>query len=229
MAKGGQITADKPANYYTETDFSAQLTAALATKPDFLLIGGPSPTTALVIEQARGLGYKGGFVLIDQAKMDYIAHVLKGTKLMGNTIGVAAVAQSPTPAAANFNKKYTSEYKHMLTWEVVLNYCAMNALARAMVAAGTVKDPVAIRAALPKAFPLRGSEFPSEFYGITPAGRMEVPGSVQTIGTAGKYSPVRLVAWWLKTRGDFNKTIQQAQIAAQQPVVWMFDKFEKDQ
>ncbi|MBA4394891.1 MAG: ethanolamine utilization protein EutJ, partial [Desulfobacca sp.] len=38
--KGGTITADKPANYYTETDFSAPLTAALATKPDVLLIGG---------------------------------------------------------------------------------------------------------------------------------------------------------------------------------------------
>ena len=53
QAKGGEITADKPANYYTETDFSAQLTAALATKPDVLVIGGPSAPTALVIEQAR--------------------------------------------------------------------------------------------------------------------------------------------------------------------------------
>ena len=32
--KGGTVTTDKPANYYTETDFSAPLTAALATKPD---------------------------------------------------------------------------------------------------------------------------------------------------------------------------------------------------
>ncbi|MGB6067158.1 MAG: ABC transporter substrate-binding protein [Desulfomonilaceae bacterium] len=227
QSKGGTITADKPANYYAETDFSAPLTAALATKPDFLLIGGPSATTALVIEQARGLGYKGGFVLIDQAKMDYIAHILKGTKLMTQTIGVGAVAQSPTPAAADFNKKYTKDYKRMLTWEVALNYCAMHALARAMAAAGTVTDPVAIRAALPKAFPLEGSKFPSEYFGITPGGRMEVPGSVQTIGPAGKYSPVRLVAWWLKNRTDFNKTIQQAQNVG--VVMWMFDKFDKEQ
>ena len=62
LKKGGEITVDKPANYYGETDFSAPLTAALATKPDVMLIGGPSATTALVIEQARGLGYKGGFI-----------------------------------------------------------------------------------------------------------------------------------------------------------------------
>src|SRR5512145_519235 len=51
--KGGVVTADKPANYYMETDFSAQLAAVLATKPDFMLVGGPSGATALVVEQAR--------------------------------------------------------------------------------------------------------------------------------------------------------------------------------
>jgi branched-chain amino acid transport system substrate-binding protein len=106
------------------------LTSAIATKPDVLLIGGPSGTTALVIEQARGLGYKGGFILIDQAKMDYIANILKGTQLMGNTIGVASVAMSPTAAAPAFDKKYVAEYKRMQTWEVALNYDAMQALAR---------------------------------------------------------------------------------------------------
>jgi len=60
--RGGVITADKPANYYTETDFSSPLAAAIATKPDVMLIGGPSATTALVIEQARSMGFKGWFL-----------------------------------------------------------------------------------------------------------------------------------------------------------------------
>src|SRR5208337_684418 len=34
--KGGKVTADSPANYYKDTDFSAPLTAILATKPDAL-------------------------------------------------------------------------------------------------------------------------------------------------------------------------------------------------
>ncbi|MBI4963178.1 MAG: ABC transporter substrate-binding protein [Desulfomonile tiedjei] len=227
QAKGGQITEDKPANYYTETDFSAQLTAAVATKPDAMLIGGPSGTTALVIEQARGLGYKGGFILIDQAKMDYIANILKGTQLMGNTIGVAAVAMSPTAAAPAFDKKYVKDYKRMQTWEVALNYDAMHALARAMAAAGTVKDPVAIRAAFPKAFPLSGDKYPVEYSGITPGGRMEVAGSVQTIDEAGKYGPVQMCAWWLKTQEEFNKFKSEA--APVGNATWEFYKFEKEE
>lgn len=227
QAKGGQITEDKPANYYTETDFSAQLTAALATKPDVLLIGGPSGTTALVIEQARGLGYKGGFILIDQAKMDYIANILKGTQLMGDTIGVASVAMSPTAAAPAFDKKYVGEHKRMQTWEVALNYDAMHALARAMVAAGTVTDPAAIRAAFPKSFPLGGDKFPVEYFSVTPGGRMACAGSVQTIDKAGKYGPIQMCAWWLKTEDEFNKFKGQASPIGN--ATWEFMKFEKEE
>ena len=199
--KGGTITADKPANYYTETDFSAQLTAALATKPDVLLIGGPSAPTALVIEQARGLGYKGGFILIDQAKMDYIAHILKSTKLMENVIGVAAVANIPSAAATSFDKKYTEIYKRMNTWEAALNYTAMFALAKAMIAAGTTEDVPAIRAAFPKAFPLLGDLYPTEFFGISDAGRLHLVAAVQMIKD-GKYTNPDLYVWWLKNEKD---------------------------
>ncbi|MFZ5634878.1 MAG: ABC transporter substrate-binding protein [Bacillota bacterium] len=203
-SKGGKITADKPANYYTEKDFSSQLTAALATKPDALLIGGPSAPTALVIEQARGLGFKGGFILIDQAKMDYIDKmVLKGTKLMENTIGVAAVAQIPTAAAPAFDKKYNETYKRMNTWETVLNYGAMHALAKAMEAAGTVEDAVAIRAAFPKVFPTSGDKYPSEVYGISDKGRLNGSAAVQIIKD-GKYGPATLYLFWPKDEKEFN-------------------------
>jgi branched-chain amino acid transport system substrate-binding protein len=145
--RGGVITVDKPANYYTETDFSPQLAAAIATKPDVMLIGGPSATTALVIEQARGMGYKGGFIMIDQAKQDYIAILLKGTKVMGNLIGTAGVVSVPFDGAKIFDKKYTETYKRMVTWECALNYSATHALARAIVAAQSVDDVYKIRAA----------------------------------------------------------------------------------
>lgn len=229
VKKGGEITIDKPANYYTETDFSAPLTAALATKPDVMLIGGPSATTALVIEQARGLGYKGGFILIDQAKMDYIANILKSTKLMYNTVGTAPVEQSPTEAAPTFEKKYRSLHKRMSTWEVWLNYNAMSVLARAMAAAGTVDDVYAIRAAFPKAFPLLGDKFPSApWFGITPGGRMECPGSIQTIDKDGKYGKVRLALWQYKTEAEFKQAVAKAgPISAD--IEWVFFKAEKEQ
>jgi branched-chain amino acid transport system substrate-binding protein len=202
--KGGTITADKPANYYTETDFSAPLTAALATKPDVLLIGGPSAPTALVIEQARGLGYKGGFILIDQAKVDYIAHILKGMKLMDDVIGVSAIANVPVPAAQSFDKKYTATYKRMNTWEAALHYTAMYALAKAMEAAGTVSDVYAIRAAFPKAFPLLGDKFPTEMFGISEAGRIHLAASVQTVKD-GKYDKNDMYVWWVKSEKEVEQ------------------------
>lgn len=211
--KGGTITADKPANYYTETDFSAPLTAALATKPDVLLIGGPSAPTALVIEQARGLGFKGGFILIDQAKMDFIAHILKSTKLMENVIGVAAVSGVPAPGAPAFDKKYSEIYKRMNTWESALNYMGVYALAKAMVAAGSVDNPAAIRAAYPKAFPLVGPQFPLEFLGISEAGRIHLAASVQMIKN-GKYTVADLFVWWLKNEKELAGVQKVTQIKA---------------
>jgi branched-chain amino acid transport system substrate-binding protein len=226
LKKGGEITVDKPANYYTETDFSAPLTAALATKPDVMLIGGPSASTALVIEQARGLGYKGGFILIDQAKMDFIENILKSTKLMYNTVGTAPVEQLPLPASPAMEKRYRSLHKRISTWEVWLNYNAMAALSRAMAAAGSVDDVYAIRAAFPKAFPLLGDKFPSEFFGITPAGRMYCAGSVQTIDQAGKYGQVELVLWQYATEAEFKQAIGQTKISGD--VKWVFHKFERE-
>jgi branched-chain amino acid transport system substrate-binding protein len=223
--RGGQITEDKPANYYTETDFSAQLTAALATKPDFLLIGGPSATTALVIEQARNLGFKGGFVLIDQAKMDYIENILKSSKLLANTIGVAAVRDVPTPSAPGWEKKYKEVYKKMATWEAMLNYTATHALAKAIEAAGTVTDAVAIRAAFPKAFPLLGDKYPTEYHGITPGGRIHCAASIQKVDLQGKYGPVHMAAWWFPDKKQFDE------FKARRPPEenWMFLKHEKEE
>lgn len=221
--RGGVITADKPANYYTETDFSSQLAAAIATKPDVMLIGGPSATTALVIEQARSMGYKGGFMLVDQAKQDYIAVLLKGTKIMGDLIGTAGVVSIPFDGAKTFDKKYTTTYKRMVTWECALNYTGMHALAKAIVTAGTVDDVYKIRAAFPKALdpPMLGDKYPNAVYGVTDAGRMLIMASVQTV-TRGKSDPSVLYAWWPQTQKEFDRLVVQAAVGGgTNPVYWL--------
>jgi branched-chain amino acid transport system substrate-binding protein len=222
IKKGGVITADKPANYYTETDFSAPLTAALATKPDFMLIGGPSSTTALMIEQARGMGFKGGFALIDQAKQDYIERLLKGTQLMGNLIGTAGVLSLPAAPGINnhFDEIYTKTYKRMTTWECALNYTGMYALAKAIVAAQSVDDVYKIRAAFPKAFPLLSDKFPNEAFGITDHGRMHIMASVQTV-TNGKSDKSELYAWWPKNQSDFDKLKKTTKTDKSIPIKWL--------
>jgi len=200
---GGRITADKPANYYTRTDFVAPLSAAVATKPDVILIGGPSATTALVIAQAREMGYKGGFLIAEQAKLDSIAQLLDGTRLMENVIGTASVLSLPVPKTASFDRKYRDTYKRISTWESVLHYMSMQALARSIAAAGTQDDVYAIRAAFPKVLPMMGDQFPGDFYGISKAGRIYVPIVVQAI-QGGKFTPSSAYVWWTKTQAEYD-------------------------
>ena len=201
---GGTITADKPANYSNKTDFSAPLAAALSTKPDVMLIGGPSDITALVIEQSRGMGYKGGFLLVDQAKIDYIAQKLDGTSLMENVIGVLGYAVSPAPAAAAFDKKLRANYKRQTTWEAVSHYNSVFALAKAIQIANTVDDVYAIRNAFTKAFPMLGDSFAAEDHGISSSGRIYSLAGVQSIKN-GKFTQPDMYVWWTKTPAEFDK------------------------
>jgi branched-chain amino acid transport system substrate-binding protein len=201
---GGTITADKPANYYTKTDFTAPLSAALATNPDVMLIGGPSATTALVIEQSRNMGYKGGFLLVDQAKMDFIAQMLEGTSLMENVIGLMGFATAPGLSTPAFDKKYKANYRRLTTWEVASVYDSMIYLAKAIQAANTVDDVYAIRAAFPKAFPLTSDKSNNEYHGISSTGRVYNMIGVQEI-RSGKFLKSEMYVWWAKTQADFDK------------------------
>ncbi|MCF8036258.1 MAG: ABC transporter substrate-binding protein [Desulfobacteraceae bacterium] len=208
--KGGEITADKPANYYTETDFSAQLTSALATDPDFLLIGGPSDPTALVIEQARNMGFDGGFIMVDQAKMDYIANVAFGgdLSLMHNLIGVARTLDiGPTSVMEPFHERYVKEYGGEDTSENVLNYASMRMLAAAMEKAGTVEDPEAIKAAFSEILPMAPEKNLVAYMGIRGT-RMLVPGTVQVIENGQYQKPVQNI-WWPKNKGQYKKVLEQ--------------------
>ena len=220
---GGTITADKPANYYTKTDYSTPLAAAVATNPDVMLIGGPSSTTALVIEQARQMGYKGGFMLVDQAKMDYIAQLLDGTRLMENVIGLITFAASPAPAGPAFGKRYQANYKRMTTWEVVTHYNSMYYLARAIQVANTVDNVYAIRAALPKAFPQLGDRFPTEVHGISSAGRVFNIAGVQSIKN-GKFTQPAGYVWWAKSSAEFDKIKRTTKFTS--PLIWFNSKAE---
>jgi len=217
--RGGVITADKPANYYTETDFSSPIAAALATKPDVMLIGGPSATTALVIEQARGMGFKGGFIMIDQAKQDYIAKVLKSVKVMDNLIGTGGVVSVAMPGSV-FEKRYTEKYKRMVTWECALNYTGVYALAKAMTVAGTVSDTYRIRASFAKALetPMLGDKYPNEVFGIEPAGRLRIMASVGTI-TNGKFDKSELYVWWGDQR-EYER-VKKLSTATSNPIIWL--------
>ncbi len=61
--------------------------------------GRPSEPTALVVKQARELGFKGGFIVMDQAKMDEMAKVTNGLSMLEGSIGVMPLVNDTRPAA----------------------------------------------------------------------------------------------------------------------------------
>jgi branched-chain amino acid transport system substrate-binding protein len=152
-AAGGKVVAENPMSYNKSTDFYSGVSRVLQAKPDVLLIGGPSEPTALVAKQARDLGFKGGFAVLDQAKLDEMARVVGGLGPLEGSLGVLPLVEDPNPESKAFIEKYRKLYPGKEpSSEVSWNYTTVHATAIAMKLAGTVTDAGAIRAQMDKAF-----------------------------------------------------------------------------
>ncbi|AQV98614.1 ethanolamine utilization protein EutJ [Cupriavidus necator] len=192
-AAGGKVVADNPMSYTKATDFYSGVSRAISEKPDVMFVGGPSEPTALVVKQARELGFKGGFIVMDQAKMDEMAKVTNGLGMLEGSIGVLPLVNDSRPATQNFNARYKKLHDGRdATTEMSLNYTMVYALAGAMKLAGTTSDAAAIRAKMPDAVKGLAKEAnPNEIEGIDAKGGSvadTVVGWVQN----GKISQVRL-------------------------------------
>lgn len=151
-AAGGKTVIENPMSYNRAADFYSGVSRALAAKPDVMFVGGASEPTGLVIKQARELGFKGGFIVIDQAKFDEIGRVTGGYGMLEGSIGVLPLVEDGTEDAKNFVKRFQASYPGRTpSSEVSLNYTAIHATAIAMKLAGSVTDAAAIRANLDKA------------------------------------------------------------------------------
>jgi branched-chain amino acid transport system substrate-binding protein len=150
---GGKVVAENPMSYNKATDFYSGVSRALQSKPDVLFIGGASEPTALVAKQARELGFKGGFIVLDQAKLDEMAKVIGGYGPLEGAIGVMPIVgdtrPEPTAFTARFRKLNPGRDPSS---EISLNYSTVHATVAAMKLAGTVSDATAIRAQMAKAF-----------------------------------------------------------------------------
>lgn len=216
--KGGRIVGDFPANYYTETDFSSQLASVLAKKPDFLLIGGPSATTALVIEQARNMGFKGGLVVIDQAKPDYITKVIKDMKMLEGMISTGAIMSLPLPVMPSFSARYKEAYKRDVTAECALNYNTMHIIARAIAAAQST-DARVVRRNIARALPTTGDKYPNELFGINDNGIMYCGLIMQQVNN-GKFTKADYLFAFPKTRAEFEKYKKMSKTADPSMIRW---------
>jgi branched-chain amino acid transport system substrate-binding protein len=190
---GGTVVAKAPASYYTESDFTPFLTTVLAGNPDVIFCGGPSDPTALVIDQAS-------FIVIDQAKLDFIADTTGMEKLEG-AIGVLPIedAFDLWPALKTFNDDYVAEYGgERTTWESAIAYSGMMILARAMEEAQSVDDVAAIRAAYAKEgiTVLDGEQYPVGYQGFNDTtGALWMPGTA-TMVEGGVFVEMEPIEWW---------------------------------
>ena len=152
-AAGGKVVAENPMSYNKATDFYSGVSRAMQGKPDVMFIGGASEPTALVAKQARELGFKGGFIILDQAKIDEMARVVGGMAPLEGSIGVMPLVNDNRPEAVAFTARYRklNPGKDPST-EISLNYSTVHATVAAMKLAGTTTDASAIRAQMEKAF-----------------------------------------------------------------------------
>ncbi|MDW7673570.1 MAG: ABC transporter substrate-binding protein [Bacillota bacterium] len=150
-AQGGEIVFPGSIDFNKDTDFFTIVTNALKEKPDVLFIGGASPQAAMVAKQARELGFKGGFIIIDQAKMDEMVDVLGSWDALEGSVGVVPLQFSDFPGTARFLDLFGSLYGEVPGSEAGYHYVSTFILVEAMKAAGTVSDAKAIRDALPQA------------------------------------------------------------------------------
>jgi ABC-type branched-chain amino acid transport systems, periplasmic component len=158
-AAGGEVVADNPMDYNKDTDYYSGVSKVLAAKPDVLFIGGASEPSALVVKQARELGFKGGFIVMDQAKLDEMAAVVGGLEMLEGAVGVLPLVYDEDPEAKDFVKRYQAKFGKTPGSEAGYHYMTTYIMVEAMKIAGTTSDPAKIRAAIGqamKAIPQQG-------------------------------------------------------------------------
>jgi len=171
-AAGGKVVADNPMSYNKAADFYSGVSRVIQAKPDVLFIGGASEPTALVAKQARELGFKGAFIVLDQAKLDEMAKITGGYGALEGAVGVMPMSGDDRPQAAAFTTRYRKDNDGKdPSSEVALNYSAVHATIAAMKLAGTVSDATAIRAQMDKAFRTLPAQYnPASVEGLDPKG-----------------------------------------------------------
>jgi branched-chain amino acid transport system substrate-binding protein len=105
-----------------DQDFSAQLTKIIATKPDFIFVPDNYNQVALIVPQARKLGYQGEFMGADAWGSAELM-TLCGDDCKGLHFSSHYAAAGATGATKEFIDRYTAKYGYTpddvaaLTWD----------------------------------------------------------------------------------------------------------------
>lgn len=142
--QGGEVVHESSVDYSKDTDFFTILTNALDSDPDVILIGGPSEPTANLLKQARELGFEGGFIVMEQAKLNEMEKVVGSYELLEGAVGVLPFLEGGYEGTDAFVAKYEDIFDKMPESDSALHYMTMYFFVEAMKDAGTVDDAEAI-------------------------------------------------------------------------------------
>ncbi|WP_085993022.1 ABC transporter substrate-binding protein [Oceanobacillus senegalensis] len=138
--QGGEVVHESSVDFAKDTDFFTLLTNAIDEDPDVLFIGGPSEPTASIATQARELGFEGGFIIMDQAKLDEMKNITETYELLEGSIGTMPLINADYPGVPEFVEKYRAKYDKDPGSEAGFHYVSMYIFVEAMKAAGNVDD-----------------------------------------------------------------------------------------
>ncbi len=190
---GGQIVSSDSVNYMGVTDFYPYLTKCLQAKPDVINLYGPSEPAAMIVNQARELGYKGAFLMGDQIKLDEMERVASMQNL-NNSIGVCPYPLWPLASSQAFSKRLVKLYgkDYVPTRETASFYEAVWMIVKCMEKAQSLKDPYAIFNKINSVLPLDKNN-PNLRDGIGPSGEL-LGGTYVVAVKNGKYTkPIPLI------------------------------------
>lgn len=187
---GGEVVFENPIDFAKETDYFTIMTNALNAKPDVLFVGGPSEVTALIIKQAKELGFEGGFMVMDQAKIEEMAVFLDGYELLNGAIGAFPVEELGTTASNTFVEKYKTTFNEKFaTADSSLSYQGLYVLVESMKAAGSIDDSQSIMNAVSE-----GIQNLPEDKMVIPLKEIDEVGSLQWEFAAGAVVDGKVVA-----------------------------------
>jgi branched-chain amino acid transport system substrate-binding protein len=147
---GGEITGRGTIDN-AATDFSAQVTEALSTSPDWLALTTVSAPSTLVMEEARRQGFKGGFITTAGTTPEDIAKLDPATSAL--YIGESTVWNVDNQINRDLKARYAEKYNDEITPNLSFGsaFDALNLVTKAFSIAGVADDPAALRAAMAQA------------------------------------------------------------------------------
>ncbi|MBI9080399.1 MAG: ABC transporter substrate-binding protein [Pseudodesulfovibrio sp.] len=154
-----------------DQDFSAQLTTIIDANPDFIFVPDNYNQVALIVQQARDLGYKGPFMGSDAwGTPDLIK--LCGEQCYGNFFSTHYAAAGATGATKVFIDRYEEAYGATPADYAALTWDSIGIMLEAIKNTGKVEaDPVAMRKAVRE-----GLAAIKSFDGITGSSKFDAQG-----------------------------------------------------